>query len=96
MIINIIVKIKHIPFLVNIEIKSCTRIQSVYNPFLPTYRQCVKYSPNDGEQKYRSQMVEEQSVRHEVSSIQNNGRQHVEEERVGGERRHVDTARLEQ
>lgn len=27
--------------------------------FLLTYRQGVKYSPNDGEQEYRSQMVEE-------------------------------------
>lgn len=68
----------------------------IYNTFLPTYLQSVKYSPNNGEQKYSSQMVEEQSVRHEVSSIQDNRRQHVEEERVGGERRHVDTARLEQ
>lgn len=33
-------------------------------------------------------MIEEETVRHEVPSIQNNGRKHVQEEDIGGERRH--------
>jgi len=63
---------------------------------LPTYRHCIKYSPKDGEQQYRSEMVEEQPIGHEVASVQDDGRQHVQEERVGGQGRHVDAARLEQ
>lgn len=63
---------------------------------LPTYRQRVKYSPNDGEEEYRPQVVEEQPVGHKVTGVQDNGRQHVQEEGVRREWRHVDAARLEQ
>lgn len=63
---------------------------------LPTYRHRIKYSSKDGEQQYRSEMVEEQPIGHEVAGVQDDGRQHVQEERVGGQRRHVDAARLEQ
>lgn len=63
---------------------------------LPTYRHRIKYSSNDGEQQYRSEMVEEQPIGHEVAGVQDDGRQHVQEKRVGGQRRHVDAARLEQ
>lgn len=63
---------------------------------LPTYRHCIKYSPKDGEQEYRPEMVEEQPIGHEVAGVQDDRRQHVQEERVGRQRRHVDHARLEQ
>lgn len=41
-------------------------------------------------------MVEEQPIGHEVAGVQDDGRQHVQKERVGGQRWHVDAARLEQ
>lgn len=63
---------------------------------LPTYRHRIKYSPNDGEQEYRPEMIEEQPIGHEVAGVQDDGRQHVQEERVGRQRRNVDAARLEQ
>jgi len=63
---------------------------------LPTYRHRIKYSPKDGKQKYRPEMVEEQPIGHEIAGVQDDGRQHVQEERVGRQRRDVDAARLEQ
>lgn len=63
---------------------------------LPTYRHCIKYSSKDGEQEYRPEVVEEQPIGHKVAGVQDDRRQHVEEERVRRERRHVDAARLEQ
>lgn len=63
---------------------------------LPTYRHRIKYSPKDGEQEYRPEMVEEQPIGHEVAGVQDDRRQHVQEERVGRQRRYVDAARLEQ
>lgn len=63
---------------------------------LPTYRHRIKYSPKDGEQEYRPEMVEEQPIGHEVAGVQDDGRQHVQEERVGRQRGDVDAARLEQ
>lgn len=41
-------------------------------------------------------MVEEQPIGHEVAGVQDDRRQHVQEERVGRQRRYVDAARLEQ
>jgi len=41
-------------------------------------------------------MVEEQPIGHEVAGVQDDGRQHVQEESVRSERRHVDAGRLEQ
>lgn len=41
-------------------------------------------------------MVEEQPIGHEVAGVQDDGRQHVQEERVGCQRRYMDAARLEQ
>ena len=36
-------------------------------------------------QENRSEVVKEQTIRHEVSSVQDDGRQHVQEEDVGGQ-----------
>lgn len=41
-------------------------------------------------------MIEEQAIGHEVAGVQDDRRQHVQEERIGRQRRHVDAARLEQ
>lgn len=41
-------------------------------------------------------MVEEQPIGHEVAGVQDDGRQHVQEERIGRQRRYVDAACLEQ
>lgn len=64
--------------------------------YRPTYRHRVKYSPKDGEQEYRPEVVEEQPIGHEVAGVQDDGRQHVQEERVRRQRRYVDATRLEQ
>lgn len=53
---------------------------------LPTYRHGIKYSPKDGEQQYRSEMIEEQPIGHEVAGIQDDGRQHVQKKGIGGQR----------
>lgn len=63
---------------------------------LLTYRHRIKYSPKDGKQEYRPEVVEEQPIRHEVAGVQDDGRQHVQEERVRRQRRHVNACRLEQ
>ena len=36
-------------------------------------------------QENRSEVVKEQTIRHEVSGVQDDGRQHVQEEDVGGQ-----------
>lgn len=41
-------------------------------------------------------MVEEQPIGHEVAGVQDDGRQHVQKKGIGGQRWHVDAARLEQ
>lgn len=71
------------------ECRASTRL------FLPTYWHRVEYSPEDSEQEYRPEMIEEQAIGHEVAGVQDDRRQHVQEERIGRQRRHVDAARLE-
>ena len=46
---------------------------------------CVEDGSNNSEQKNGAQVVEEKSVWHEVAGIQYNWREHVQEERVGGQ-----------
>ena len=52
---------------------------------LLTDGKCVEDGSNNSEQKNGAQVVEEKSVRHEVTGIQYNWREHVQEERVGGQ-----------
>ena len=52
---------------------------------LLTDGKCVEDGSNNSEQKNGAQVVEEESVRHEVAGIQYNWREHVQEERVGGQ-----------
>lgn len=43
---------------------------------------------HDGKDENGTQVIKEETVGHEIASIQDNGRKHVQEEDIGGERRH--------
>ena len=60
-------------------------LPSEHSPVLLTDGKCVEDGSNNSEQKNGAQVVEEESVRHEVAGIQYNWREHVQEERVGGQ-----------
>ena len=40
---------------------------------------------NDGKEENGAQVIKKQPVGHEISSVQDDGRQHVQEEDVGGQ-----------
>lgn len=75
--------------------KTCVRTQSVSRwrstklEAVLTDCERVEDGSNDSEEKNGAQVVEEQSVRHEVSGIKYNWREHIEEKRIGCERRDV-------
>lgn len=54
----------------------------------------IKDSADDGHQQDRAHVVEEHAVGHEVARIQDDGRQHVEEERVRRQRLHIKVRRV--
>ncbi len=43
----------------------------------------VEEGAHDRKEEYSSQMIEKRSIGHEISSIQDDGRQHTEEEDAG-------------
>jgi len=56
----------------------------------------VEDGANDGEEQDGAEVVEEQPVGHEVAGVQDDRRQHVQEEGVRRQRRHVHARRVEQ
>ena len=62
----------------------------------PTDGHAVPDGSDDREDEDGAEMVEEQAVRHEVAGVQDDGRQHVDEEHIGGEGGHRGRLGVEQ
>jgi hypothetical protein len=65
------------------------RIVSFPTVMVLTNGERVEDGSNNSEQKDGTQVIEEQAVRHEVTGIQYDRRQHVQEKCIGGEGRNI-------